>query len=186
MANDNRFSISQSIQFPTVYKHQRSIHKTNVLISETSRQQQQVELRAIVKQVFYQLLVLQQKRRLLQEADSLYSNLLKRSQQRFQAGDIDVLEKTTVQNQRQQVGNQLSLLETDYQVLQTQLKILLNSQDKPEPVADTVLYPLAAIPDTSLLRLSPALQLQQQQTQLSAEQARLEKKQAVALVYRRL
>jgi cobalt-zinc-cadmium resistance protein CzcA len=175
LANDNRLSISQSIQFPTVYKHQRSIHKTNVLISETNKQQQQVELRAIVKQVFYQLLVLQQKRHLLQEADSLYGNLLKRSQQRFQAGDIDVLEKTTVENQRQQVGNQLDLLETDYQVLQTQLKVLLNSQDKPVPVADTVLYALAVMPDTSLVRMSPALQLQQQQVQLSAAEARLEK-----------
>jgi len=175
LANDNRFSLSQSIQFPSVYKHQRTINNMHVLISETNRQQQQVALRALVKEVFYQLLVLQQRRRLLQEADTLYSGLLSKSRQRFQAGDIDVLEKTMVENQRQQIGSQLRLLETDYQVLQTQLKLLLNSADKPEPVADTALYTLTLLPDTSLVQSSPALQLQEQQVQLSAAQSKLEK-----------
>lgn len=175
LANDTRFSISQDIQFPGVYKHQRSINQINVLISETNRQQQQVALKAAVKEVFYAMLVLQEKRRLLKEADSLYNNLLQKSNQRFQAGDIDVLEKTTVENQRQQIGSQLRLLATDYQVLQTQLKLLLNSTHKPQPVADTVLYVLTTVPDTSQLSLTPVLKLQEQQAELATAQYKLEK-----------
>lgn len=175
MAHDNKITLSQGIAFPTVYKHQRSINRSQLLISETNKLQQEVELKAAVKQVFYDMLVLQQRRGLLQEADSLYNQLLQRSQQRFQAGDIDVLEKTTVENQRQQIGNQLRLLETDYHILQTQLQVLLNSPFKPVPVADTALYALTVLPDTSLLAGSPTLQLLQQQVQLSEQQVKLEK-----------
>lgn len=175
LANDNKFTVSQGIAFPSVYKHQRSINRSQLLMSQTSKLQQEVELKAAVKQVFYGMMVLQQRRGLLQEADSLYRQLLQRSQQRFQAGDIDVLEKTTVENQRQQIGSQLRLLETDYQVLQTQLQVLLNSPYKPVPVADTALYALTVIPDTSLLAGSPTLQLLQQQVQLSEQQVKLEK-----------
>lgn len=175
LANDNRFSISQSIQFPSVYKHQRNINKTHILISETNRQQQVVLLKATVKQVFYEMLVLQEKRRLLLEADSMYSSLLQKSQQRFQAGDIDVLEKTTIENQRKQIGSQLRLLATDHQVLQTQLRLLINSDYKPEPTADIVLYALTTIPDTSLVSSTPTMQLHEQQVALAAEQHQLEK-----------
>ncbi|WP_276486047.1 CusA/CzcA family heavy metal efflux RND transporter [Paraflavitalea pollutisoli] len=175
LANDNKFTISQGIAFPSVYKHQRSINRSQLLISQTSRLQQEVELKAAVKQVFFEMIVLQQRRNLLQEADSLYRQLLQRTQQRFQAGDIDVLEKTTVENQRQQIGSQLLLLETDYQVLQTQLQVLLNSPFRPVPLADTTLYKLSVLPDTSLLAGSPALQMLQQQVLLSEQQVKLEK-----------
>jgi cobalt-zinc-cadmium resistance protein CzcA len=174
-ARDNRFSISQSIQFPGVYKHQGSINQTHILLSETDRQQRELGIRTRVKQVFYQLLVLQKRRALLQEADSVYGNFLQKTRQRLQAGDVDILEQNTAENQRLQISGQLQVLATDYQVLLNQLKVLLNSQDAVEPMADTAIYSLSSLPDTSYISQSPLLKLQQQQVLLSEQQHKLEK-----------
>ncbi|PUZ30198.1 cobalt-zinc-cadmium resistance protein CzcA [Chitinophaga costaii] len=175
VANDNQFSISQTMQFPTVYKHQGSINHTNMLLSETNLQQKELEVKTSVKQLFYQLLVLQGKRQLLQQADSIYAGFLQKAQQRLNAGDIDVLEKTTAENQRLQITNQLQILFTDYEVLLNQLRMLLNSNTRFEPVADSAIYQLTRLPDTSFLNQSPTLKLQRQQVLLSQQQQQLEK-----------
>lgn len=128
-----------------------------------------------VKQTFYHLVVLQQKRHLLQEADSIYAGLAQKMQQRFRAGDVDILENTTAQNQRQQIANQLQALATDYQLLQNHLRVLLNSRTAFEPVADSAIYSLSLLPDTALVKQHPALLGQRQQIQLAEQQQQLEK-----------
>ena len=107
LANDTRFSLSQSIQFPSVYKHQGQVNKTFTRISQLHTKSREVELTAQVKQVFYHLLLLGQKKSLLLEADSIYSAFLRKTEQRFKAGDIDVLEKSTAESQRLQIASQL-------------------------------------------------------------------------------
>lgn len=174
-ASDNRLSISQTIQFPTVYKHQGNINHLNILISETNLRQRELDIRAGVKQTYYQLLVLQEKRRLLQEADSVYAGFLQKALQRFQAGEADVLEKMTAENQRTQIAGQLQALMTDYAILLNQLNLLLNGKDRCEPRADAAIYHLRLLPDTGHLEQSPALLSQYQQMQVSEEQHKLEK-----------
>ncbi|MFT3827610.1 MAG: CusA/CzcA family heavy metal efflux RND transporter [Chitinophagaceae bacterium] len=175
LQNDNRISLGQSIQFPTVYKRQAAINKTHIAISETNLKQRQLEVKAFVKQTFYQLLVLQQKRKLLLEADSVYANFLSKAAQRFQVGEADVLEKTTAENQRVQIASQLQNLETDYVVQLNNLNTLLNSSTRFEPAGDSAIYAINTLPDTAQLALSPVLQAQKQQILLAEQQQKLEK-----------
>lgn len=173
--NDNRFTISQSIQFPSVYKHQGNINRTNIRISQTNLKQRELEIKGQVRQVFYELLVLQQKRKLLLEADSVYSGFLEKATQRLNAGDADILEQKTAENQRTQIASQREALEGDYQILINQLNFLMNSNDRFEPRADSVVYPLPALPDIGYLDKNPAIQLQTQQLILSEQEHKLEK-----------
>lgn len=173
--NDNRFSISQSIDFPAVYTRQSAIYKTNILISETGQLQQQLELRTRVKSTYYGLLVLENKRRLLLQADSIYGNFLKKAEQRFNSGDVDALELVTARNQRSQISNQLEILKTDYEVLLNRFNLLLNSQQKLVPETDSVLYKLSSLPPADKIAGNPLLKLQQQQILLSQQQYKLEK-----------
>ncbi|MBN9385855.1 MAG: CusA/CzcA family heavy metal efflux RND transporter [Chitinophagaceae bacterium] len=175
IANDNRLSVSQGIQFPTVYVHQRNINSANIRISETNLKQRELDIRMAVKQAYYQLLVLREKRKLLQEADSVYMGFLQKARQRFQAGDADVLEKTTAENQRTQIANQLQALSADYIIVLNQLNLLINSNDRFVPSADTAVYHLRSLPDPGYIEQTPALQLQRQQVSLSEEQQRLER-----------
>lgn len=175
VANDNRFTISQGIQFPTVYKHQRNINNTNITLSKTTTLQKEVELTAAVKQSFYALLVLQQKEQLLLQADSIYRGFLQKSELRFKAGDVDILEKSTAENQRVQISNQLALLRTEYETSLNQFRMLLNTPEALVPTGDSLIYRLATLPDTTTLANTPAITLQQQLVTRSVEENKLEK-----------
>lgn len=173
--NDNRFSISQNFQFPTVYKHQGSINQTNIRISSRNLEQKELEIKIRVKQVFYQLLLLQQKQALLLSADSLYSNFAKKTKQRFDSGDVDLLEQATAENQRLNIENQLTLLNTDYQILLTQFKYLLNLEEIAEPLATGLVYVLTTSGNQNEVSLNPSVKLQQEKITLAQQQFKLEK-----------
>ncbi|KIO76970.1 acriflavine resistance protein B, partial [Pedobacter lusitanus] len=175
LKNDNRFSISQSIDFPGVYIHQSAIHKTNIQLSETNLLQHQLELKTRVKSGYYSLLVMENKRKLLLQADSIYSAFLEKAEQRFNSGDVDALELATARNQRLQISNQLEALQTDYEVLLNRFNVLLNAQHQMWPENDNVLYKLSVLPDADQTADNPLLKLQQQQLQLSKQQYKLEK-----------
>ncbi|GAO45497.1 CusA/CzcA family heavy metal efflux RND transporter [Flavihumibacter petaseus] len=175
MANDNKFSLSQSIPFPTIFRLQGAINQMNIAISKSSLKQKQLDITVQVKTRFYQLVVLQRKRQLLRDADSLYRHFLQRAQQRFAAGETDILEKTTAENQRLQIASQLRELATAYAVIQNDLGLLINSAVAVEPIADSIAYLMPVIPDSAILEALPALQLQQQMIILSEQQVKLEK-----------
>ncbi|MFM7839822.1 MAG: efflux RND transporter permease subunit, partial [Chitinophagaceae bacterium] len=157
---DNKFSLSQSIQFPTVYKYQKSIQQTDVQISRYQERYKEQEVRAQVKQLFYRLLILLSKQHLLQTADSLYAQFEDKTVQRFRAGEIDVIEKGTAQNQREQIRSQLTLLKTDYQLTLHSLQFVVDSFLAWTPVADSIRYPLARIPLQQLPEETPLVILQ--------------------------
>lgn len=175
VANDTRFTISQGIQFPGVYKHQRAINNTNIRISESATRFRENELKAEVKQVFYVLVIMQQKEDLLLEADSMYAAFLRKAELRFRAGDVDSLEKSTAENQRLQIANQLSVLRSDFDMEMNRFQVLLNSPSPVIPASDSIIYRLAALPDTSFIDHTPAMELQQQEVLRSAQQYKLEK-----------
>lgn len=171
-ANDNRFSISQGIQFPTVYKHQRSINNTNINISEHTTRLRENDLKAAVKQSFYALLVMQQKEHLLIEADSLYRSFLQKAELKFKAGDVDALEKATAENQRLQIGSQLALLQSDYEQELSHFRVLLNNEAV-TPANDSIIYLLSALPES--IDHSPVVSLQQEEITRSTQEYKLEK-----------
>ncbi|GAA3929691.1 CusA/CzcA family heavy metal efflux RND transporter [Chitinophaga oryziterrae] len=172
VANDNRFSISQGIQFPSVYKHQRSINNTNISISEHTTKLKENDLKAAVKQSFYALLVMQQKERLLKEADSIYTTFLQKAELKYKAGDVDALEKATAENQRLQIANQLTLLQTDYEQELNRFQVFLNAPGA-VPANDSILYLLPAIPNT--VEHTPLIELRQQELLRSTQEYKLEK-----------
>jgi cobalt-zinc-cadmium resistance protein CzcA len=172
---DNKFSLSQSIQFPTVYKYQKSIQQTDVQISRYQERYKEQEVRAQVKQLFYRLLILLGKQHLLQRADSLYAHFEDKTMQRFRAGEIDVIEKGTAQNQREQIRSQLTLLKTDYQLNLHTLQFVLDSFPDWTPVADSIRYPLAKIPLQQLPQESPLVILQNLRVQLGIAHYQWEK-----------
>jgi heavy metal efflux system protein len=173
--NDNRFAISQTIQFPTVYVHQNAINRANISISEAGKQQKETEIKTKVHQFFYQLLILRQKIALLREADSIYNGFLIKTRQRFKTGDIDIVELSTIENQRTQIYNQLQLLLADYSVFLDQFKALINTQTAFEPMADSIIYNLVLGADSTSVNRNAALKVSMERVHLSELQRKLEK-----------
>lgn len=174
LANDNKFSVAQSFDFPSVYTRQYKVSSTNVRISEAQLDNKQLELKTQVKSVYYNLLLLNEKRKILIWADSVYSAFLEKSSQRFKSGDVDVLELRTAENQKQQIANQFEMLQTDYIQQLNRFKFLLNSNRLLMPQTDSPVYGLNTI-STGEINNNPLLKLNQAQLNLAEQQKSLEK-----------
>lgn len=131
--NDTRYSISQSIQFPTVYARQKSVqnqtYQTSVLAAKLSAS----ELKRQVTASYYELVYLHDKYKLLVKMDSLFQVYLQQNQLRFDKGDINLLQKLTIENQHAQLLLQLQTLLQDKEIALLNFNFLLNASNKYEP-----------------------------------------------------
>ncbi|RFZ94119.1 CusA/CzcA family heavy metal efflux RND transporter [Mucilaginibacter conchicola] len=139
--NDTRFGITQSISFPTVYSNQKKALKENYLSAGAQAALTRQDIKADVRKLYYQLLWIDGKKKLLRYADSIYTLFEKKTNLRFKVGEANVLEQTTAQTHHQQITNQLNLLLGDEEVALKQFNLLLH---------DSVTY----IPKTDTLRIN--------------------------------
>jgi len=173
--NDNRVLISQNIQFPGVYKSQGDINKSNLLISDLSKLTNEIELKYLVKNKYYQLLVLQNKKQLLIQADSIYSAFVTKANQRYNAGGADILEKVTAESQLAQISNQLQTLMLSYESNLNEFNYLLNSANAYAPGSDKLEILLEQLPDMYAIQQTPIVQMGEQKVVLAQHQQKLEK-----------
>lgn len=164
---DTRLGISQTINFPTVYKRQKELLHEEWKSSVLNVGVQEAMLKKQVTQVFYMLVYLQQKKGLLQENDTLFAAFLHKATLRFNKGESNLLEKTTAENQRGQIRLQLSQLEKDLEVLQLQFQLLLNTETAFVSSENEILGNNFTGMDTAALALHPAMQLLKQQQQIA-------------------
>lgn len=160
VSNDTKFGLSQAVAFPVVYKRQKELLQAHTASFALNENVVKAELKKQVTFLYYQMLVLQKRKELLLQADSLYQNFLQKQNQRFKAGDANILEKTTAETQLMQVQSQLSQLDIDYKIVQVQFSRLLNSTVTFIPVDDKVKIDLAQKPDAANY---PAVKLKAQQ-----------------------
>ena len=173
--NDTKFGISQSISFPTVYAKQKSLQNENYKASVLNIAVKEVEMKKQVSEVFYLLVYLQQKQKILLQNDSVYASFLEKANLRFAKGESNILEKTTAETQRGQIALQLNQLKNDIEILQLQFQLLLNTTSVFIPSVDNPKMIFTAILDTSAIGKHPTLQILQQQKEISAVKTQLEK-----------
>lgn len=171
-ATDNKFSISQGIDFPTVYQQQKNLARADYRISQLETRLQSVTVKAEVKRAFYELLALKEKGRLLDQADSLYVQFLAKVEKRFNLGDADVLERSTARSQKLQIENQRMILQAEYQMKLNEFALLLNSASLVEPEGD--LQYSFIVSDTSVAE-APALSLAAEEISRNINAQKLEK-----------
>jgi cobalt-zinc-cadmium resistance protein CzcA len=124
--NDIKVGVSQRIKFPTVYKRQKQLLEAQAKTGEWNEALQKKELTKQVTTVFYEMIYLKEKEKLLQKSDSIYIEFLRKATLRFDKGESNILEKATAENQSGQIRIQLREVQSDYKVLQTQFNYLLN------------------------------------------------------------
>jgi cobalt-zinc-cadmium resistance protein CzcA len=156
-AIDNKFTVSQGIDFPTVYRQQKNLARTDYRISQLETQLGIINLKAEVKRRFYELRVLQEKEKLLGEANERYTQFLNKVEKRFTLGDADVLERSTAKSQQLQIDNQINILRAAYQMKLGEFRLLLNVSELVEPQPGEILY-LVDFSDTSIVQ-SPVMAL---------------------------
>ena len=173
--SDNRLSLTQNIKFPTVYARQKALYEEEWKSGVLNIAVRQNEIKKQVTRIYYQMIYLQQKQKLLLHIDSLFAEFLKNAELRLKAGESNILEKTTAETQRGQINVQLREVQQDFTVLQLQLKWLLNTSTDFIPSENVLKFSTPQINDTSVLLQHPSVKLLQQQQQISIARLQLER-----------
>lgn len=172
---DTKFGITQSFSFPTVYTKQKNLLTEEWKSSVLNIAVRETELKRSVTQVFYAILLLQEKKKLLIRADSNYAEFLRKASLRLEKGEANILEKTTAETQRGNIYLQLKALQEEMELLQIQLRLLLNTTELLEPQATSLKVPAPPGMDSSNLSGHPLLTILQQQKIAATANTELEK-----------
>jgi cobalt-zinc-cadmium resistance protein CzcA len=173
--NDTKLNISQTIAFPLLYTGQKQLYKAQTQSQILAQQLTRWELEKEVTSVYYELLVMQERRKILLKADSLYTTLNSMEAQRYAAGDANILDKAASETARLQIHQQLQQLDADYQSLQLQLSRMMNSDVIYEPAVESPKLAPISMPDTTLYLNHPYLRWSEQRQQIALQEIKVNK-----------
>ena len=175
MYYDNRVNISQSLEFPTVYINHKKMLTEEWKKSELSVTLRTTELKRRVSQTYYNLVNLEKKKQLLLEIDSIYATYLERTNLRIKFGEGNILEKSTIENQRLQIGSQLKQLTADLSSELIYFQAMLNSPEPVIPATSESKIQMNGQLDKTLLSKHPSLQMLDADVQIATASIKLEK-----------
>lgn len=172
---DSKIGASQTISFPKVYTSQKTLLNEEWKSSMLSVGIKESVLKKQVAEVYYSLLYLQEKKKLLQKNDSLFTEFLHKATLRFKTGESNILEKVTAENQRGQIGLQLIQVLQDIELEQVQFQVLLNTNIAYSPDEKELKLKPFLRADTSILQSHPVMLYLKQQQQIAAAATRVER-----------
>lgn len=160
---DNRFSISQSISFPTFYINQKKLLTEEWKTAVLTIALREIELKRAVTQIFYTIILFREKEKLLIRADSIYAEFLAKTSIRLEKGESNILENTTAEWQRGNIQLQLKALQQEIELAKLQFQLLLNTEIDYEPLATKAKIEFPISLDSSFVNQHPLLKVFQQQ-----------------------
>jgi heavy metal efflux system protein len=172
---DTKFGITQSFSLPKVYTSQKELLNQQWKSSILNIGVKEAELKRQVAQVFYQILYLQQKKNLLQYADSLYAAFYVKAKLRLEKGEANILEKTSAETALGQIQIQLQQLRQDSAILQLQFQYLLNTSSPLTPFASSYKNSFTEIQSTDAVTQHPNLLAVQQEQNIVTASIQAEK-----------
>ncbi|MFT3919355.1 TolC family protein [Cloacibacterium sp.] len=123
---DNRFSINQTIRLPKFYNAQKTLLLEEWKSSLLNLNLQKWQLKKEISLVYNDLKYLDEKKKLLKKADSIFTQYYNRAELRLKKGESNLLEKATAENLKSQANMQLKALEKDKEIALQKLNYLIN------------------------------------------------------------
>lgn len=174
-ASDNKFGVSQTISFPTVYSNHKKMLKEEWNAAVIAVNLNKLDIQKTVTSIFYQIVLLRKREQLLNRADSLYANFLDKSQLRFESGESNLLEKSTAIMQRENIAIQRKELKKEIELAMLQFQLVLNTEERYEPVVEDIIVSDGISFTSSDLENHPLIQLAEKEIEKSKASVRLEK-----------
>jgi cobalt-zinc-cadmium resistance protein CzcA len=173
---DNKFGVSQSFQFPTVYRNQKKLLNEEWASTVIAVDLNRIEIRKTATELFYHILILREKEKILKESDFMYAGFLEKALLRLKKGESNLLEKTAAEVQREQIAMQLTGLANDIELAKIQLQLVLNTKIRYEPVGRNIIMEEKVLPDTlNDLSYHPSIQLSAREIGKAKASVRLKK-----------
>lgn len=172
---DNTFSISQRFSFPTVYTKRKRMLDAEWSASVVNQNLTKAQLTKEISDVFYRILTLQEKKKVIEYISKLYSSFADKASLRLKKGEANILEESTAEIQNEQAKTQLNMLENDLNIAKLQLQLLLQSDESYQPVSDQPTMNVNLQVSEEMIQQHPELQYLNQQIKVNEAEAQLEK-----------
>ena len=173
--SDNKFGISQSFSFPTVYSNQKKLLNEEWNSAVISVNLNKLDIRKTVSELFYKILVLREREKILTRSDEMYKGFLEKASLRMESGESNLLEKTAAEVQRQNIAIQLKVLANEIELAKIQLQLMLNADTRYEPSASDIIVQDVLFDTNTDIAQHPVLQLSAQEIEKAKASVRLEK-----------
>lgn len=130
--DDNNITISQTIPFPMVWTSQHKLAEANVAASEWRKKIIRQELIFEVRNLFQQLLYNKERHKILEQQDTIFSELVEAADARYRTGEGSLIEKMSVQAQHHEIQNELQQSYARINTTRIQLQLLMQSSVLPD------------------------------------------------------
>ncbi len=168
---DNNFTLTQSLPFPTTWAAQSKLGKEQWASATRQLAVTRNELAWEAKVAYEELLFYTAMQQLLLSQDSLFTDFARAANARYKVGEGTLLEKTTAESQLLETKNQLQQNQADLNIMQTRLQLLTQSASPVLP-AETFQRRVVAM---GALTNNPSLLLANQQMTTSRAALRVER-----------
>jgi cobalt-zinc-cadmium resistance protein CzcA len=168
-----KIGVSQTLEWPGLYKAQRALLQQQVGSAEASRRIRELEIRRDVQAAYYQTWYLQSKQQLWQRLDSLYASFAQAAVLRVRTGESAGLDSISARAKAGEISVQLSILQRDIQTQQEILKRFLNTSLYYLPPLQP-LEKVEALFVTDSVQTHPILRLQQQNIAIAEAQVNVQ------------
>lgn len=128
-----------------------------------------------VSDVFYRILTLQEKKKVIEYISRLYGIFSDKASLRLKKGEANILEESTAEIQNEQAKTQLNMLENDMNIAKLQLQLLLQSDESYQPISDKPTMNVNLQVSEEVIQQHPELQYLNQQVKVNEAEAQLEK-----------
>jgi heavy metal efflux system protein len=172
---DVKLGISQSLKLPTVYKNQKKLFQEEAKTGKIEEELIKINTEKQVTQVFYHLLFLIEKQKLLFKIDSIYTRYLEIASLQLAKGESNILQKVEVENQLASIKIQRREIENDYQYYQLKFKYLLNSAIEYSPISNSFKLSFYTNLDSLSIDKQYIIKLLNQERQINLAKIELEK-----------
>lgn len=130
---DTGFGISQVFEWPGVYKRRTYANYLKVKSSEAYYKLSEMDIKKQLDELFAEYRYLESKTRLLKTQDSLYSSFQEKAVLRWQKGESDILEKTTADQQKFNIAQEMATVDKMKQYILSSIDWILNDGNQYVP-----------------------------------------------------
>ena len=175
-------SITQSIEFPTVYNNQYRLQKQQVGVAQKEKQVTEAELKYRVKTLYLEAQFNDSLVKQLYHQDTIYEKIRSSAVRQFDAGQVDYLQQLFAETQYGDIHYQYLQAVSKARSVKAQLQWMTGINEaivvQPLKIAGTPISS-TAYPDSSALTSNPAIQLLLQQQSVAKQNIALQKSRAL-------
>ncbi|MEO7306839.1 MAG: TolC family protein [Ferruginibacter sp.] len=172
-------SVTQSIEFPTVYGKQYQLQKQRIGLAEKEKIVTEIEIKFQVKQLYLLLQYADTLQKQLYIQDTVYAGIASSASRQFDAGQINYLQKVFTETQYGEIHNQYLQSQISVSNLQSQLQFLTGLQEPFRAIQLTSQLMGVAVQDSAALIYNPTIQLYKQTQNISQKNIELQKNKAL-------